>query len=305
MVRIRLRRVGKKKQPSFRLVAADRESPRDGRFLEILGFYNPRTQPATIKLKEDRIFHWMSVGAQPSDAAVSIMKVAGTLDRYERFKGGEDIQKLLEEAAAGDATRNIDPTTRREAPVGKPKAKPKAEAPVEESKAEEAPAKEAVAEKAPAEEKAEEPKEEPKAEEAAKDEAPTEEAKADEPVAAEEEKAEEAPAEEKAEKSKEDPKAEEEVKEKAEKPKQEPKAEKAPSKEKAVEEAPAITSSRASIEKLDLPANITTALMEAGFKTVGKLAKQMDTDTQPLLDVNGVGPKALETIEEKLKEFQP
>lgn len=128
MVRIRLRRVGRKKQPSFRMVAADKESPRDGRFLEILGFYNPRTEPATIKLKEDRIFDWMSKGAQPSEAAQNVMRVAGTMERYERFKAGEDIQKLLEEAAAGDATRNISSKTRHEPPVGKPKVeKPKAE----------------------------------------------------------------------------------------------------------------------------------------------------------------------------------
>ncbi|MCK5314915.1 MAG: 30S ribosomal protein S16, partial [Anaerolineales bacterium] len=68
MVRIRLRRVGAKGQPSYRVVAADKESPRDGRFLEILGHYNPRTEPATIHLNEDRIYDWMSKGAQPSDA---------------------------------------------------------------------------------------------------------------------------------------------------------------------------------------------------------------------------------------------
>ena len=68
MVRIRLRRVGSKKQPSYRVVAADREAPRDGRFLEVLGHYNPRTQPETIHLKEDWVFHWLSVVDQPSDA---------------------------------------------------------------------------------------------------------------------------------------------------------------------------------------------------------------------------------------------
>ena len=82
MVRIRLRRVGLKGQPSYRLVAADKESPRDGKFLEILGFYNPRTEPETIQLKEDRIFEWIQNGAQLSDAAESILQRSGALDRY-------------------------------------------------------------------------------------------------------------------------------------------------------------------------------------------------------------------------------
>ena len=60
MVRIRLRRQGLKGQPTYRIIAADKESPRDGRFLEILGFYNPRTEPATINVKEDRVFDLMS-----------------------------------------------------------------------------------------------------------------------------------------------------------------------------------------------------------------------------------------------------
>lgn len=121
MVRIRLRRVGSKGQPSYRVVAADIESPRDGRFLEILGFYNPRTSPATIQLKEDRIFDWISKGAQPSDSVVQIFKSAGTLERYERFKKGEAIETLLEEAAAAEAARNINPKT--EVTASKKKAK--------------------------------------------------------------------------------------------------------------------------------------------------------------------------------------
>ena len=77
MVRIRLRRVGGKKQPSYRIVAADKESPRDGRFLENLGFYNPRTEPATLLMKEGRIPEWMSRGAQPSDSVTQLFKSAG------------------------------------------------------------------------------------------------------------------------------------------------------------------------------------------------------------------------------------
>ncbi len=111
MVRIRLRRVGSKGQPSYRVVAADKEAPRDGRFLEILGFYNPRTNPATIQLKEDRIYEWMSKGAQPSESILQVFRSAGLLDRYERFKKGEALETLLEEAAAAEAVRNVNPKT--------------------------------------------------------------------------------------------------------------------------------------------------------------------------------------------------
>lgn len=115
MVRIRLRRVGAKKQPSFRVVAADKEAPRDGRFIENLGFYNPRTEPATIQLKEDRIYDWMSKGAQPSDSAEQVFRSAGLLDRYERYKQGEEVETLVAEAKAAEAIRNINPKTQRQA----------------------------------------------------------------------------------------------------------------------------------------------------------------------------------------------
>jgi small subunit ribosomal protein S16 len=122
MVRIRLRRVGAKGQPSYRVVAADKESPRDGRFIEILGHYNPRTEPATIHFKEDRVYDWMSKGAQPSDAVAKLFKITGLLDRYERFKQGEDIEVLLEEAAQAEADRDVDPKTRRDTTPKKTKA---------------------------------------------------------------------------------------------------------------------------------------------------------------------------------------
>jgi len=122
MVRIRLRRVGAKGQPSYRMVAADKEAPRDGAFLEILGFYNPRTEPATIQLNEERIYDWISKGAQPSESAMQVMKSAGLLDRYERFKKGEALETLLAEATAAEEARNINPKTRRDTPVKKKKA---------------------------------------------------------------------------------------------------------------------------------------------------------------------------------------
>jgi len=105
MVRLRLRRIGLKGQPTYRVVAADSESPRDGRFLEILGFYNPRTEPATIRLKEDRVFHWMKNGALPTESVEQVFKVVGTMDRWERFKKGESVETLVKEAEEAEAAR--------------------------------------------------------------------------------------------------------------------------------------------------------------------------------------------------------
>jgi len=105
MVRLRLRRIGLKGQPTYRVVAADKESPRDGRFLEILGFYNPRTQPATIHLNEDRVFHWMKNGALPTESVAQVFKVSGTLERFERFKKGESVEVLVKEAEQAETLR--------------------------------------------------------------------------------------------------------------------------------------------------------------------------------------------------------
>lgn len=113
MVKIRLRRMGAKGQPTYRIVAADKESPRDGRFLEILGSYNPRTVPATIVVQEDRVYHWMSQGAQPSDSVSRLFRITGLLDRYARYKQGEELDTLLAEAAAAVA-KPISPKTRQD-----------------------------------------------------------------------------------------------------------------------------------------------------------------------------------------------
>ena len=107
MVRIRLRRVGAKKQPSYRIVAADIEHPRDGRFLEILGYYNPRTSPGTIELHEDRIYDWIRRGAQPSQSVAQLFKTVGLLERFERFKAGESVETLLAEAKAAQESRQL------------------------------------------------------------------------------------------------------------------------------------------------------------------------------------------------------
>ena len=77
MVKIRLRRVGAKKQPSYRVVVTDSRAPRDGRFIETIGHYNPRTDPPTVVIKEDRALYWLSVGAQPSDAVARFLEKLG------------------------------------------------------------------------------------------------------------------------------------------------------------------------------------------------------------------------------------
>jgi len=115
MVRIRLRRTGSRHQASYRVIAADKESPRDGKFLEILGHYNPRTQPSTIVLKEDRVYDWMMKGAQPSESVVKIFNSVGLLERFERFKAGEAVETLVAEAEKTYEERNVDPRTRRDA----------------------------------------------------------------------------------------------------------------------------------------------------------------------------------------------
>lgn len=105
MVRIRLRRVGLRGQPSYRVVVADKESPRDGRFLEIVGFYNPRTEPFTLDIKEDRVYEWFNNGAQPSESVAQIFKSAGLMDRYARLKAGESLDVLLAEAKTAQEAR--------------------------------------------------------------------------------------------------------------------------------------------------------------------------------------------------------
>ena len=76
-VRMRLTRVGSKKNPIYRVVVADARSPRDGRFIEIIGRYNPQTDPSTIELDEDKVKDWLGKGAQPSEAVAKLIKAAG------------------------------------------------------------------------------------------------------------------------------------------------------------------------------------------------------------------------------------
>ena len=80
MVRIRLRRMGAKKKPFYRIVVSDKRSPRDGRFIETIGTYDPLTKPETVTLQHARAAHWLGVGAQPSEAVARLLKGASLLD---------------------------------------------------------------------------------------------------------------------------------------------------------------------------------------------------------------------------------
>ncbi|OQA46848.1 MAG: 30S ribosomal protein S16 [Chloroflexi bacterium ADurb.Bin325] len=80
MVRIRLRRQGAKKQPTYRVVVADQHAARDGRIIENIGNYNPRTEPETINIDVERARYWLSVGAQPSETVARLLKVAGAYE---------------------------------------------------------------------------------------------------------------------------------------------------------------------------------------------------------------------------------
>ncbi len=98
MVRIRLRRQGLKRQPTYRIVVTDKRKARNGGYLENIGYYNPRTRPATEVIEEDRALYWLSVGAQPSDAVRRLLDHTGTWERFQRLRAGEIMEDLVKEA---------------------------------------------------------------------------------------------------------------------------------------------------------------------------------------------------------------
>ena len=81
MVKIRLKRMGMKKKPFYRVVVADERAPRDGRFIDEIGYYDPMTKPSTIKIEKEKALDWMQKGAQPTDSARSLLKRAGVLEK--------------------------------------------------------------------------------------------------------------------------------------------------------------------------------------------------------------------------------
>jgi small subunit ribosomal protein S16 len=115
-VKIRLRRTGARNSPSYRVVAADTRFPRDGRFLEILGWYDPKRQGPNCSLKLERIDHWLSKGARPSDTVRSLMKKA-------RAAGAQDAaETTAEEAAKAEPAQPAAPAEAQEAQPAEPAA---------------------------------------------------------------------------------------------------------------------------------------------------------------------------------------
>lgn len=185
-IKIRLSRGGAKKRPYYRIVVADSRSPRDGRFIERLGTYNPmvpKDHPERLVLKEDRIRHWLGHGAKPTDRVARFLGAANIIELPERR---EQTKKNLPRAKTLERMKEMEE-------AAKAAAEAPAEVPAEEPEAEEAPAEEAIAEDAPAEDT---PAEEAPAEEAPAEEAPAEEDAPAEEAAPEEAASEEAPAEE-------------------------------------------------------------------------------------------------------------
>jgi small subunit ribosomal protein S16 len=89
MVRIRLQRMGRKKRPFYRVVAADSQAPRDGAFLEIIGHYDPLTEPATVVIDEEKALKWLRQGAQPTETATSLLKKLGIWDKFAAEEKGK------------------------------------------------------------------------------------------------------------------------------------------------------------------------------------------------------------------------
>ncbi|EHO41663.1 30S ribosomal protein S16 [Caldithrix abyssi] len=96
-VRIRLRRMGRKKRPFYRIVAADSRSPRDGRFIETLGTYNPLEEPASVEIQEERIFYWLQNGAQPTQTVKNLLRRKGLWLKWDLMKHGAAPEKIEEE----------------------------------------------------------------------------------------------------------------------------------------------------------------------------------------------------------------
>jgi len=141
-VKIRLMRVGKKKQPSYRVVVSDARSPRDGRFIEVLGQYAPRADPSVVEIDSDRALHWLRVGAQPTEQVGKLLEISGV---WAAFKASAGKDAAVKPKAKTPKAKKVVEQPAPEAPA--PRAEPPAEAaPAAEAAAEEpAPEPEAAA----------------------------------------------------------------------------------------------------------------------------------------------------------------
>jgi small subunit ribosomal protein S16 len=163
-VKIKLKRMGKIRNPQYRIIVADARTKRDGRAIEEIGKYHPKEDPSYISVVSDRAQYWLGVGAQPSDAVAKLLKITGDWQSFKGYKGTEGTLKTAEpkadkldvfNKALADAhgTDSGDAVTKKAAAKKAP-AKKAAEAPAEETPAAEAPATEAPATEAPAAEEA-------------------------------------------------------------------------------------------------------------------------------------------------------
>ena len=105
-VKIRLKRMGKKKQPFYRIVVADSRAPRDGRSIEKIGHYNPITDPAELVIDEERLFHWMDQGAKPSDTVFSLLRGRGLTLKYELVSRNADEATISKEMHKWELARD-------------------------------------------------------------------------------------------------------------------------------------------------------------------------------------------------------
>jgi small subunit ribosomal protein S16 len=132
MVKIRLRRVGAKKQPHYRVVVADSKSPRDGKFIETIGYYNPRTEPPTVEIDAERALYWLSVGAQPSAAVERMLDKMGLMSKVASVRKGEEaVEAILAQivpAEVEEAEEVEPPEAQEEAPAIEAEEEPPAEA---------------------------------------------------------------------------------------------------------------------------------------------------------------------------------
>jgi small subunit ribosomal protein S16 len=150
MVKIRLRRLGATKRPFYRVVVADSRSPRDGRFIEAIGRYQPMDEPSLVEIDADRALHWLSVGAQPTQQVQHLLKVAGVWAQFEAASPTTAAKLIEADSKPGKRTAQRWDNAAKDAEAAKQAAAAPPPPPPAETPAEEAPA-EAPAEDTPAE----------------------------------------------------------------------------------------------------------------------------------------------------------